>query len=149
MRLGAAAQIGAYPLHMLLFLLACTTAIRIDDTVTDSDADTDTDTDADTLRTGVYGEVDRAGLTVYADRTALLETGCAYADIASTPVTNGALSWDLAWYITAGPGSGPYDVQMDGTLADDVITSTLTFEDSTTTDLVLTYGVVYTAPGCE
>lgn len=136
---------------MLLLFLACTTAIRIDDTAPDPDTDTDTDsdTDSDTLRVGIYGELDRAELTVYADRTALLETGCAYADIASTPVTNGALHWNLDWYITAGPGSGPYDVQMDGTLADDVITSTLTFEDGTTSGLVLTYGVVYTAPGCE
>lgn len=97
---------------------------------------------------GVYAELGHYGLTVSSDQTGLFQSGCGYADIASTPVVDGTIQWSLDWYSYADPDSGPCVLVMAGTLLSNRIIATLTSEDGHVSDLELVFGAVYSPPRC-
>lgn len=136
---------------MFPLLLACTNPDMMVDTSGDSSVDSHVDEDPDTgtfVHDGVYAELDHYGLTVSSDRTALFQSGCGYADIASTPVIDGTIQWTLDWRPDAHSDSGPYPLVMAGTLLSDRIIATLTSEDGHVSDLELVFGSVYSPPRC-
>ncbi len=106
------------------------------------------------LRDGTYAELDHYGLVVRPDRSARFESACGYAEIASTPVVNGALQWGLDWYSTEESASSPHRLLLEGRLVDgsmphDTIIATITSEEGRQSTLSLVYGAVYTQPRCH
>lgn len=135
---------------MFTLLLACTNPDMMVDTSGDSSVDSPVEThDTGTfVHDGVYAELEHYGLTVSPDQTALFQSGCGYADIASTPVVDGTIHWELEWRPDAHSDSGPYPLVMEGTLLSDRIIATLTSEDGHVSDLELVFGSVYSPPRC-